>query len=155
MECFSPVSIIVCWARLLPALRTQRGGWWYLQKERRTIKWATYRHQMLQLLAVTSRRSLANQFAENAGCGLSRFISRSVRHSITAWWWNRFANGFSNAFSHSLEILFRLHPYLNNVNDTQFSTCHDSCAVVACAKLCCDMIPTMEITAKGFSTDFG
>ena len=32
---------------------------------------------------------------------------------------------------------------------TKFCTWHDSCAVVACAKFCCDMITSNWITAKG------
>ena len=38
-----------------------------------------------------------------------------------------------------MAISFWSHPNSNDLIATQFSTCHDSCAVMACAKLCGDM----------------
>ena len=48
-------------------------------------------------------------------------------------------------YSNPMEILFCLHLYSKNVIATKFCTCHDSCAVVACAKFCSDWM------AKNFS----
>ena len=47
-----------------------------------------------------------------------------------------------------MEISFCSHPNTNKVIATIFGTWHDSWAVVACAKFCCDMITSNWIRAK-------
>ena len=47
-----------------------------------------------------------------------------------------------------MKISFYSHPNSDAVIATKFSTWHDSCIVVACAKFCCDMITNSWITAK-------
>ena len=47
-----------------------------------------------------------------------------------------------------MEISFCSHPSTNKVIATKFGTWHDSLAVVACAKFCCDMINCNWIRAK-------
>ena len=47
-----------------------------------------------------------------------------------------------------MEISFCSHPSTNKVIATKFGTWHDSWAVVACAKFCCDMINCNWIRAK-------
>ena len=49
-----------------------------------------------------------------------------------------------------MEISFCSHPSTNKVIATKFGTWHDSWAVVACAKFCCDMINCNWIRAKWF-----
>ena len=47
-----------------------------------------------------------------------------------------------------MEISFCSHPNTNKVITTIFGTWHDSWAVVACAKFCCDMVISNWIRAK-------
>ena len=47
-----------------------------------------------------------------------------------------------------MEISIRSHLDSNTVIAAKFCTWHDSCAVVACAKICCDLMATNEITAR-------
>ena len=47
-----------------------------------------------------------------------------------------------------MEITFRSHLDSNKVIATKFCTWHDSCAVVACAKVCCDLMASNGITAR-------
>ena len=47
-----------------------------------------------------------------------------------------------------MEISFHSHLYSNTVIATNFCTRHDSCAVVACAKICCDLMTDNGITAR-------
>ena len=47
-----------------------------------------------------------------------------------------------------MEISFHSHLDPNTVIATKFCTWHDSCAVVACAKICCDLIASSGITAR-------
>ena len=47
-----------------------------------------------------------------------------------------------------MEISFCSHPNTNQVIATIFGTWHDSWAVVACAKFCCDMVISNWIRAK-------
>ena len=47
-----------------------------------------------------------------------------------------------------MEISFCSHPNTNKVIATIFGTWHDSWAVVACAKFCCDMVISNWIRAK-------
>ena len=47
-----------------------------------------------------------------------------------------------------MQISFGSQPSSKEVIATKFCTWHDSYAVVACAKCCCDMITTNWITAK-------
>ena len=49
-----------------------------------------------------------------------------------------YTNGFSS--SNSMEISFHSHLDSNAMITTKFCTWHDSCAVVACAKICCDLM---------------
>ena len=50
--------------------------------------------------------------------------------------------------SNSMEISFHSHLDSNTVIATKFCTWHDSCAVVACAKLCCDLMASNGIMAR-------
>ena len=47
-----------------------------------------------------------------------------------------------------MEISFHSHLNSNTVIATKFCTWHDSCAVVACAKICCDLMASNGITAR-------
>ena len=47
-----------------------------------------------------------------------------------------------------MEISFHSHLDSNTVIATKFCTWHDSCAVVACAKICCDLMASNGITAR-------
>ena len=50
--------------------------------------------------------------------------------------------------SNSTEISFHSHLDSNSVIATKFCTWHDSCAVVAFAKMCCDLMASNGITAR-------
>ena len=60
----------------------------------------------------------------------------------------RFSNVFFHRNSNSMEISFHSHLDSNTVIATKFCTWHDSCAVVACAKICCDLMASNGITAR-------
>ena len=47
-----------------------------------------------------------------------------------------------------MEISFHSHLDPNTVIATKFFTWHDSCAVVVCANICCDLIASSGITAR-------
>ena len=47
-----------------------------------------------------------------------------------------------------MEILFHSHFISNRVIATKVCTWHDSCAVVACANFCCDLMASNGITAR-------
>ena len=47
-----------------------------------------------------------------------------------------------------MEILFHSHLAFNKAIATKFCTWHDSCAVVACAKVCCDLMANNRIEAR-------
>ena len=57
-------------------------------------------------------------------------------------------NCFSTAIQIWWIILFCSHLSFNGIA-TKFCTCHGSCAVVACAKICCDLMDNNWITARG------
>ena len=59
-----------------------------------------------------------------------------------------FTNAFYHHNSNSMKILFYTHLNSINVITTNFCTCHDSCAVMACAKLCCYLMSSNWITAR-------
>ena len=59
-----------------------------------------------------------------------------------------FTNNFFHHNSNVMEISFCSHPNTNKVIATIFGTWHDSWAVVACAKFCCDMVTSNWIRAK-------
>ena len=50
--------------------------------------------------------------------------------------------------SNSMEISFHSHLDSNTAIVTKFCTWHDSCAVVSCAKICCDLMVSNGITAR-------
>ena len=50
--------------------------------------------------------------------------------------------------SNLLEISLCLHPRCSEVVTMKFCTCHDSTAVMACAKFCSDIIPSSGVTLK-------
>ena len=62
--------------------------------------------------------------------------------------WAPFHLGFFHRNSNSMEILFHSHLDSNTVIATTLCTWHDSCAVVACANICCDLITSSGITAR-------
>ena len=47
-----------------------------------------------------------------------------------------------------MEISFRSHLDSNTVIATKFCTCHDSYAVVSCARICCDLMASNGITER-------
>ena len=47
-----------------------------------------------------------------------------------------------------MEISLHFHLDSNKVITTKFCTWHDSCAVVACAQICCDLMASNGITAR-------
>ena len=55
---------------------------------------------------------------------------------------------FFHRNSNSMEISFHSHVNSNTMITTKFCTWHDSCAVVACAKNCCDLMASNRITAR-------
>ena len=50
--------------------------------------------------------------------------------------------------SNSMEISFHFHLDSNTVIATKLCTWHDSCAVVACAKICCDLMASSRVMAR-------
>ena len=50
--------------------------------------------------------------------------------------------------SNSMEISFHSHLDSNTVIATKLCTWHDSCAVVACAKNCCDLMASNRVMAR-------
>ena len=59
-------------------------------------------------------------------------LSHTPRIGITIW--------FSYQHSNLMQISFWSHPDANLGIATKFCTCHDSCAVVACVKICSVLI---------------
>ena len=55
---------------------------------------------------------------------------------------------FTKNISSWTKISFNSHPSVSKAIATKYWTCHDSTAVVACAKICSDVIPKNEIIAK-------
>ena len=55
---------------------------------------------------------------------------------------------FFHRDSNSMEISFHSHLDSNTVIATKLCTWHDSCAVVACAKICCDLMASNGIMAR-------
>ena len=55
---------------------------------------------------------------------------------------------FSHCNSNLIELSFWSHLNSNKVIPTKFCTWHDSCAVVACAKICCDLMASYWIKAR-------
>ena len=55
---------------------------------------------------------------------------------------------FFHRNSNSMEISFHAHLDSNAMIATKFCTWHDSCAVVACAKLCCDLMASNRDMAR-------
>ena len=55
---------------------------------------------------------------------------------------------FTKNISSWTKISFNSHPSVSKAIATKYCTCHDSTAVVACAKICSDVIPKNEIIAK-------
>ena len=62
--------------------------------------------------------------------------------------WGPFHEQFFCHNSNLLEISLCLHPRCSEVITMKFCTCHDSTAVMACAKFCSDMIPSSGVTLK-------
>ena len=60
----------------------------------------------------------------------------------------RFTNGFSIAIQIRWKFRFTFISILIHWSLQIFFTWHDSCAVVACAKICCDLIASSGITAR-------
>ena len=58
----------------------------------------------------------------------------------------RFTNGFFHRNSNSVEISFHSHLDSNTLIAAKFGTWHNSCAVVACAKICRDLMASNGIT---------
>ena len=70
-----------------------------------------------------------------------------------AWWMTvdqgpHFTDVVFYRNSNSMEISFHPHLDSNIVIATNFCTWHDSCAVVACANFCCDLMASNRITAR-------
>ena len=55
---------------------------------------------------------------------------------------------FFHGNSNSIEISFHSHLDSDTVIATKFSTCHDSCAVLACAKNYCNLMASNGSTAR-------
>ena len=62
--------------------------------------------------------------------------------------WAPFHKRFFHRNSNSMEISFHSHLDSNTVIATKFCTWHGSCAVVACAKICCDLMASNGITVR-------
>ena len=62
--------------------------------------------------------------------------------------WAPFHKRLFHRNSNSTEISFHSHLDSNSVIATKFCTWHDSCAVVAFAKMCCDLMASNGITAR-------
>ena len=59
-----------------------------------------------------------------------------------------FTNVFFHRNSNSMEISFWFHSNSNQVIATKFCAWRDRCAVVACAKICCDLVDSCCMTAR-------
>ena len=62
--------------------------------------------------------------------------------------WAPFHKRFFHRNSNSMEIIFHSLLGSNTLIATKFCTWHNSCAVVACAKICCDLMAINGITAR-------
>ena len=62
--------------------------------------------------------------------------------------WGPFHWRFFHRNSNSMEISFHSQLDSNTVIATKFCTWHDSCAVVACAKICCDLMASNGVMAR-------
>ena len=60
----------------------------------------------------------------------------------------RFTNVFFHRNSNSMENSFHYHLDSNTVIATKFCSWHNSCAVVACTKICCDPMASNKIRAR-------
>ena len=60
--------------------------------------------------------------------------------------WGPFCKYFIYHNSDMMESPFWSHLFSNILVATKFCTWHDSCAVVACAKICCDLVAINWIT---------
>ena len=71
-------------------------------------------------------------------------------HSTGSWNPSRqpFHQSFFHPISNSMEILFSSYHDSNKVIPTKFCRWHDSCAVMTCAKICCDQTDYNSITAR-------
>ena len=95
-----------------------------------------------------------NVYLHISSLGASHFICLGLRRDSCCMWDTcsnhqagpRFTNGFSIAIQIRLKFRFTFDP--NTVIATKFCTWHDSCAVVACAKICCDLFASSGITAR-------
>ena len=84
----------------------------------------------------------------------SALLNRTVLH-ILAWWfhmatsiWAPFLKRFFHCNSNSMEISFHSHHDYDTMIATNFCAWQDSCAVVACAKICCDLMTSNGITPR-------
>ena len=72
--------------------------------------------------------------------------------NVVPWWYLRtrgpFHQGFLHRNSNSMEISFHSHLDSNSMIATKFCTWHDSYAVVACAKICCDLMASNGVMAR-------
>ena len=59
-----------------------------------------------------------------------------------------FHKRFYHPNSNSTEIPFGSHRNYDELIGTNFGTCHDCCAVMACAKICSDITGRNEITVN-------
>ena len=72
-----------------------------------------------------------------------KYIYDFDKHNSGARFTNR-----NHRNSNSMEISFYSHLESNTVIATKFCTWHDSCAVMACAKICRDLMASNGITAR-------
>ena len=84
-------------------------------------------------------------------CGGCRFSWFSYHWCCTAW--TRYIVIFHRN-SNSMEISFHSHLDANTVIATKFCTWHDSCAVMACAKIVAIWWPVMELWQGKVSIEY-
>ena len=73
---------------------------------------------------------------------------QAFHHSWGSWGPFHDFQRFFHRNSNSVEISFCSHPSYNQVIAMKFYTWHDSCAVVACAKFCSDIVPYSGVTLR-------
>ena len=92
------------------------------------------------------------------------YVAWRVKHKALGRQWHAWQNSPTSPpgfvfgavsltfFSIGIQIWWKIsllsHPDSNTMIATKFSTWHDSCAVVACAEICCDLMASNGITAR-------
>ena len=74
--------------------------------------------------------------------------NKLLSKQMMTWTGARFTNGFSIAIQIRWQFRFTLTSILIQWSLQKFCTWHDSCAVVTCAKYCCDLMASNRVMAR-------